>query len=72
MKNQGIYPYRITVELSGKTNNLENKNSNGSFTFTPRGNTRTSEKSAVTAVKQIANLAGCKVEKIIKIEKMEV
>lgn len=66
---QGIHPYRITVKLSGNTQNFENKNTDGSFTFMPRVNARTSDKSTVTAVKQIANFTGCKVEKLSKSKK---
>lgn len=64
-------PYKITVILSGHTNNFELQ-ADGSVVFTPRGNAKTSEKSAIQAVKRTAALCGCKVEKIVKIEKTEV
>lgn len=72
MKNHHKRPYKITVLVSGNTKQLENRNTDGSYTFAPHGNCRTTEKSAIAAVKQICALCGCKVEKIINIEKTEV
>lgn len=72
MQNQPKRPYKITVILSGRTNQIENQNADGSYTFYPYGNVKTTEKSAVAAVKRTCTLCGCKVEKIIKIEKSEV
>lgn len=68
MKNQENRPYKITVLLSGHTNNFEG-NPDGSFTFNPHGNKKTTETSALAAVKRICALCGCRVEKIVKIEK---
>ena len=45
--------YRVAVSLSGRTNNFENKNEDGYFLFTYYGNVRTTEKSAIAAVKRI-------------------
>ena len=42
------------------------------FPFSPFGNARTSEKSAIAATRRFYSLCGCKVEKIIEIEKTEV
>ena len=72
MKNQEKRPYKITVILSGRTTQIENQNADGSYTFNPCGNAKTTEQSAVAAVKRTCALCGCKVEKIIKIEKSEV
>lgn len=72
MANQLKKPYAITVILSGRTGNFENSNPDGTFTFKPLGNKRTTETSAVAAVKRTCALGGCKVEKIVKIEKTEV
>ena len=72
MQNQSKRPYKITVILSGRTNQVENPNPDGSYTFSPFGNARTSEKSAIDATRRFYSLCGCKVEKIIKIEKTEV
>jgi len=69
MKNNR--PYIITVQLSGATNNLDNPNPDNIYEFCPLGNTRTSEKSAVAAVKRTCALMGCKIEKIISIKKKE-
>lgn len=43
MQNQSKRPYKITVILSGRTNQVENPNPDGSYTFSPFGNARTSE-----------------------------
>ena len=64
--------YRVAVSLSGRTNNFENKNEDGYFLFTYYGNVRTTEKSAIAAVKRICSLSGCKVESVKAIEKNEV
>lgn len=72
MQNQSKRPYKITVILSGRTNQVENPNPDGSYTFSSFGNARTSEKSAIAATRRFYSLCGCKVEKIIKIEKTEV
>ena len=48
--------YRVAVSLSGRTNNFENKNEDGYFLFTYYGNVRTTEKSAIAAVKRICSL----------------
>lgn len=66
-----IRRYAITVSLSGRVHNFTD-NADGVATFKPLGNARTTEKSAIAAVKRTCALGGCKVEKIIKIEKMEV
>ena len=60
--------YRVAVSLSGRTNNFENKNEDGYFLFTYYGNVRTTEKSAIAAVKRICSLGGCKVKAIEKNE----
>ncbi len=72
MAKQAKKPYAITVILSGRTNNFDKSNPDGTFTFKPIGNKRTTETSAVAAVKRTCALCGCKVEKIVKIEKLEV
>lgn len=72
MKYQEKRPYKITVILSGRTNQIENQNADGTYTFNPYGNSKTTEHSAIAAVKRTCALCGCKVEKIIKIEKTEV
>lgn len=72
MKKQEKRPFKITVILSGRTNQIENQNDDGTYTFNPFGNAKTTEQSAVAAVKRTCVLCGCKVEKIIKIEKTEV
>lgn len=72
MAKQAKKPYAITVILSGRTNNFENSNPDGSFTFRPIGNKKTTENSAIAAVKRTCALCGCRVEKIVKIEKLEV
>ena len=64
--------YRVAVSLSGRTNNFENNNEDGYFLFTYYGNVRTTEKSAIAAVKRICSLGGCKVESVKAIEKNEV
>lgn len=43
MKNQEKRPYKITVILSGRTNQIENQNADGSYTFNPCGNAKTTE-----------------------------
>lgn len=63
--------YEVTVSLSGKTSNFENKNADGNFVFRYYGNVRTTEKSATAAVKRICALGGCKVESVISVEKEE-
>lgn len=35
MQNQSKRPYKITVILSGRTNQVENPNPDGSYTFSP-------------------------------------
>lgn len=72
MKKQEKRPFKITVILSGRTNQLENQNFDGTYTFNPYGNAKTTEQSAVASVKRTCTLCGCRVEKIIKIEKAEV
>ena len=61
-------PYKITVRLSGAIENFETNN--GVKTFNPQGNKRTTENSALNYVKNYAKLAGCKVEEVLKIEKV--
>ena len=70
MEKQEKRPFAITVILSGRTKNFENGNTDGTFTFYPHGNKRTTETSALAAVKRTCTLCGCKVEKIVKIEKI--
>lgn len=72
MEKTSKKPYAITVILSGRTHNFESNNPDGTFTFKPIGNKRTTETSAVAAVKRTCALGGCKVKKIVKIEKLEV
>lgn len=69
MKKQEKRPFKITVILSGRTNQIENQNDDGTYTFNPCGNAKTTEQSAIASVKRNCVLCGCKVEKIIKIEK---
>lgn len=64
------YPYAITVLLSGRVHNFTD-NPQKIHTFKPLGNSRTTEKSALAAVKRTCSLGGCKVEKVIKIERLE-
>ena len=46
MAKQAKKPYAITVILSGRTNNFDKSNPDGTFTFKPIGNKRTTETSA--------------------------
>ena len=69
MKNENLYPYEITVVLSGHTGNFDHCENDGTYTFRPRGNARTSEQSAIQAVRRTASLCGCRVERIVKIER---
>lgn len=72
MQNQSKRPYKITVILSGRTNQVENPNPDGSYTFSPFGNARTSEKSAIAATRRFTPFAVARSKKLLKSKKTEV